>query len=254
LVVEATGPLGAAVEYVTRATDLVDGQVAVMCSQTSGATFALATTHVICTATDAHGNSTSSSFDVIVADTTPPRITVPPNLSVEATGAAGAPATFLPTANDLVSGDVPVVDTTPPQISAPAEVRVEATGSTGALAAFSVTAHDVVDGTTTVTCSKQPFSTFAIGTTLVTCSSKDAHDNTATVSFNVIVQDTTPPALTLPPDLSAEATSAAGAAVLLTATAHDNGDGDVAVSCNPPSGTVFGITTTVVTCTSTDAQ
>jgi endonuclease/exonuclease/phosphatase family metal-dependent hydrolase len=57
-----------------------------------------------------------------------------------------------------------------------------------------------------------------------------------------------------PQDQEAEATSAAGAAVNYTSpTATDNLDGDVAVSCEPASGSTFPLGNTTATCTATDA-
>ena len=64
--------------------------------------------------------------------------------------------------------------------------------------------------------------------------------------------DTTPPALILPADLTAEATSAGGATVSFSASAHDDFDGDVPVSCQPASGSVFPLGTTTVACSAVD--
>jgi HYR domain-containing protein len=44
-----------------------------------------------------------------------------------------------------------------------------------------------VSGTVAVACAPAPGSTFAIGTTLITCSSRDAAGNTATGRFSVTV-------------------------------------------------------------------
>lgn len=77
---EATGPDGTAVSFSASALDLVDGAVAPACSKASGATFALGTTTVTCTATDARGNAASGSFTVTVVDTTAPVVTWSGNL------------------------------------------------------------------------------------------------------------------------------------------------------------------------------
>jgi len=53
------------------------------------------TTTVNATATDAHGNKANGSFTVRVRDTTPPAITVPADITAEATSAAGARGDFL---------------------------------------------------------------------------------------------------------------------------------------------------------------
>jgi hypothetical protein len=58
------------------ATDIVDLTVPVVCVPASGSTFPLGNTTVTCRATDAHGNQSSASFVVRVADSTPPVVTV----------------------------------------------------------------------------------------------------------------------------------------------------------------------------------
>ena len=65
--------------------------------------------------------------------------------------------------------------------------------------------------------------------------------------------DTAPPALDTPTVLSADATGPAGAAVAFAASATDDVDGPVPVTCSRASGSVFPIGTTTVTCTATDA-
>ena len=71
---EATGPTGANVSFNNdvSASDLVDGNVAVDCTPASGSTFAIATTTVDCSATDAAGNEATGSFTVKVQDTIAP--------------------------------------------------------------------------------------------------------------------------------------------------------------------------------------
>ena len=53
------------------------------------------------TAKDAAGNTSTATFTVTVIDTTPPVITAP-DVTVEATSAAGAKVTYAPTATDVV--------------------------------------------------------------------------------------------------------------------------------------------------------
>jgi hypothetical protein len=66
MTVEATGPGGAAVVFTVTASDLVDGPVTPTCSPMSGSTFALGEHTVSCSATDAHGNRATDSFNVKV--------------------------------------------------------------------------------------------------------------------------------------------------------------------------------------------
>jgi hypothetical protein len=107
ITVEATSPTGAVVTYTATANDVVDGPVTPNCSMPSGATFPLGSTTVNCTAADAHGNSSPpASFVVVVADTTPPVLSVPGAIVVAATSTAGAVVTYTATAIDVVDGPV----------------------------------------------------------------------------------------------------------------------------------------------------
>lgn len=64
--------------------------------------------------------------------------------------------------------------------------------------------------------------------------------------------DQTPPLLRTPVDLVVEAASAAGAIVSYSASAVDDVDGGVPVTCAPESGTTFPLGTTNVQCIATD--
>jgi hypothetical protein len=72
----------------------------------------------------------------------------------------------------------------------------------------------------------------------------------------VTVQDTTPPAVTPPADVTSDPTGISGATVTYgAATASDLVDGNVTpVTCTPPSGSPFGFGVTTVTCSATDAH
>jgi hypothetical protein len=220
---EATGSDGAAVSFSATASDSVDGAVSINCTPASGSTFPLGTTTVTCSATDAHGNTASGSFDVTVVDTTAPALHLPTDVTAEATGPSGAAVSFLATASDLVDGavsvdcapasgstfplgtttvscsatdahgntasgsfDVTVVDTTPPTLHL-ADVSTQATGNSQATVSYTATATDLVDGSVPVSCSPASGSSFPAGTTTVSCSATDAHNNTAHGTFNVTV-------------------------------------------------------------------
>jgi hypothetical protein len=114
---EATSPLGASVSYAASANDLVSGAATATCTPASGSGFAIGSTAVSCSATDAHGNTAAGMFTVIVRDTTAPlvQITSPlmdTSLSVStvdvvlhATDIVGVPAvTVNGAAATLVSG------------------------------------------------------------------------------------------------------------------------------------------------------
>jgi predicted metallo-beta-lactamase superfamily hydrolase len=276
------------------ATDTVDGSVGVSCSPASGSTFAIGTTTVTCSATDSHGNTGTGSFTIKVVDTTPPTVSSHANITgVEATGPSGAVVTFAaPPATDAVDGSVgvtctpasgstfaigtttvtcsatdshgntgssdftvQVVDTTPPVIAAHGDVTAEATGPGGAVVSYSSpTASDIVDLTDPVTCTPAAGTMFVLGSTTISCSATDSHGNTGHSSFKVTVVDMTPPTLTLPADITAEATSSSGASVSYSATASDLVDGSVSPSCTPPSGSTFALGQTTVSCTATDSH
>lgn len=68
-----------------------------------------------------------------------------------------------------------------------------------------------------------------------------------------VTLDTTAPTLALPGTLGAEATGPDGATVTYGASASDDTDGGLAIACSPPSGSLFPLGTTTVTCTATDA-
>jgi hypothetical protein len=65
--------------------------------------------------------------------------------------------------------------------------------------------------------------------------------------------DTTPPVLTLPTSVTVDATTPGGAVVSYTATATDDVDGAVPVTCRPASGSTFPIGDTTVGCTASDS-
>lgn len=215
-VVEATGPTGAIATFTGTATDNIDGIIPLVCVPGSGSTFALGVNTVVCTATDAAGNTATASFTVTIVDTTPPSFSgVPATITEEATGPSGAAVTF-----------------TPP------------------------TANDIVDGAVTVTCDYNSGDTFPLGTTTVTCSATDAAGNSDSVDFDIIVEDTTGPTFAdVPADFSvSESTDPAGTTVTYTdPTATDLVDGATTVTCTPASGTQFVVGPTTVTCESTDA-
>jgi HYR domain-containing protein len=165
-------------------------------------------------------------------DNTPPIVTVPGNMTVEATSAAGAVVSFNATATDETSPANPAVtclpasgstfalgtatvncsatddhgntgtnsftitvqDTTPPTITLPAAISVPQMLPGGAVVTYgSVSATDAVGpANPTVTCTPASGSTFPVGTTAVDCSAKDTAGNTGHASFNVTVVPSIP--------------------------------------------------------------
>ncbi len=209
---------GTTVNFTVTATDALATNVSVQCTPASGSTFPLGTTNVMCTATDQAGNIASASFDVVVTDTTAPIINA---------------------------------------ASLPSLAQAEATGAAGASVAYTLpTASDNVDPNPGVNCVPASESTFAIGTTTVTCTATDSRNNSSVATFTVTVTDTTGPVFAnVPSNFIQAATDANGATVSYAEpTATDSVDGNVAVRCDPFSGSLFPITTTTVTCTATDSH
>lgn len=265
------------------------------CEPPSGSVFPLGGTTVACSADDSAGNQASASFKVIVVDTTPPAINVPDPITAEATSASGAEVGYLVSASDLVDGDVAViceppsgsafalghteveceatdaagntgtasfdvtvVDTTPPVIDPMDDILgVEATGPSGAVVTYASPAtHDLVDGIGTASCAPASGNTFALGSTVVTCTASDAAGNAANpVTFDVQVVDTTPPVIDPMDDIAVISESGSQAVVeYTTPNAADIVDGPVPVACVPLSGSSFGMGDTTVTCQAEDSR
>ena len=81
-------------------------------------------------------------------------------------------------------------------------------------------------------------------------------DVIAAVSLDLTIGhvDETPPVVTVPPDITVDATTALGKSVPYSASATDDVDGPVPVTCAPPSGSAFPIGTTTVVCSATDSS
>ena len=281
---EATGAT-TVVTFEASATDLVDGSRTVTCDPASGSGFALGGTTVDCSTSDEIGNTALGSFVVTVEDTAPPVLALPLDFSVEATGATTV-VTFEATATDLdgpravtcdpasatgfalgdttvdcsasdeagnaASGSfvVTVEDTTPPVLALPSAFAAEATGPS-TIVTFEATATDLVDGSRAVTCDPASGSGFALGDTTVDCSASDEVGSTASGSFVVTVEDTTPPVLALPSDFTLEATCPS-TTVTFEASATDLVDGSRTVTCDPASGSGFALGDTTVDCSAND--
>jgi HYR domain-containing protein len=145
------------------------------------------------------------------------------------------------------------------------DVTAEATSSAGASVTFHVKAYDPdTNNAIAATCTPpgqggsgdfDVTGTFPIAATEVTCTGTLDSGDPASATLTVTVQDTTPPVLTTVSPITESTTDPAGKSVTYTQpTATDVVDGTVAVSCDPPSGSLFAVTTTTVTCTATDSH
>lgn len=287
--IEATSPAGAVVNYENPiATDNIDGTLLVSCAPASGSTFPLGNTTVACTATDGSDNTGISIFTIEVVDTTKPEITAPEDITTEATAtltpvALGSPiVTDIADPSPVVTNDAPaggfpvgdttvtwtatdasgnsatdeqtvtIEDTTPPSIMPPATQTFEATGPTTTPVLVQATATDIADPSPVII--YEPYD-FPLGTTTVTWTATDASGNSSTGTSDVIIQDTTGPEIASHENITAEATSSAGAVVEYeNPGATDLVDGATEVSCAPSSGSTFALGDTIITCNSTDSH
>ncbi|WP_341347916.1 HYR domain-containing protein [Paenibacillus sp. FSL H3-0469] len=243
------------------------------------AEFPLGTTKVTWTITDEHGNATKGTQEVKIVDTTKPVITAPEDLTVEATEvrskvALGEPVVFdlfeteiindapvdFPVGTTLVtwmasdpSGNVAIAkqkvkveDTTAPKLSIPADVKAEATAIRTPVVIGEATATDIFPVTVT---SNAP-ENYAVGVTEVIWTAKDANGLVTTGKQKVTVVDTTLPILTVPQDISVEATAVNTPVQIGKATATDLFP--VTVVSNAPASYPLG--KTIVTWKATDAN
>jgi hypothetical protein len=215
ITVDATSPAGAVVSYVATATDDRDLEPVLACAPESGSTFAIGMTLVTCTATDADGNASSASFGVKV-----------------------------------------VADTTAPSLTTPAPITVDATSAQGAEIEYAVSATDDRDLDPSVACSPESGAMFPNGTTTVQCTASDWSGNKTSGSFQVKVigLDGMAPAITVPAQITVNATSPAGAVVTYSASAVDDRDANPSLVCTPASGTTFKIGATTGQCVARDAS
>jgi hypothetical protein len=175
----------------------------------SGSAFALGTTTVSWTATDAAGNSASASTTVTVTDNEAPVVTAPAAIAVNTD--AGQPTAVVnfsaATATDNVEVDS-IVQTAGP-----------ASGSA-----------------------------FALGTTTVSWTATDAAGNSASASTTITVVDNEKPVILVPSDVTEEATGTQTLVAIGQATATDN-VGVVSITSDAPATFGLGDTTVIWTAT-----
>ncbi|MDC0200080.1 HYR domain-containing protein, partial [Candidatus Nitrosopelagicus sp.] len=241
------------VTYSVTATDDRDVISGPSCNKQSGSSFPIGTTTVTCTASDAAGNTGTSSFNVKVeytfVDETAPGFAPYDDISQSTTNPAGTTVSFtLPTATDNVA---------------------------------------VTNGPT---CDVDSGSMFNVGNTVVTCTASDAAGNTSSMSFNVVITqtfvDNTAPAITITPQTArsnlisdgvdsatVSAGSSAGGTFAFMVSAVDNIGVTVGPTCSsngsmislsynaatnlhssqPHSpGTLFPLGTSIISCTASD--
>ena len=171
--------------------------------------------------------------------------------STTSSSTSSATSTSTYSTSESTSTSTSVQDKTPPVVTVPSDMTKEAAGPTGVVVSYAATASDLVDGSITPICTPSSGSTFPLASTKVTCTATDKAGNTGSASFQVTVVDTTPPKLSIPLDMTVQA-SGTGAVVTFSASASDLVDGSIPITCTPASGSTFPLGTTTVTCSATD--
>jgi len=209
---------GVCTAVVTFSTPTGDGcpTPTVTCSPASGTAFAKGTTTVTCTATNGNPPDATCTFTVTVNDAQPPTITCPANVTQ----------------------------------------GTDAGQCTAVVTYANATATDNCPGVGTPVCTPASGSTFNKGTTTVSCTVSDASSNSANCSFTVTVNDTTPPVITCPANVtkSTDPNQCTAVVTYTNATATDNCPGVGTPVCSPSSGSTFVKGVTTVTCTVSDSS
>ncbi len=157
---------------------------------------------------------------------------------------------------DSNSASFLVYDPDPPPLTvAPGDpITWPAEGPEGAHVFFDVVAYGGRDPNPTVTCDPPSGALFRMGQTNVTCIARNSFGETAQGGRYVYVYDAGSPVVTVPDRIVVEAEGPDGTVVTFTASARDAVDGDLPVTCTPPSGSRFPIGETIVECTATDSS
>ena len=184
------------------------------CAPPSGSAFAIGVTTVTCTTTDSSGNSAQCHFTVTVADTEPPRLTCPSNMTVSVSvgQCSRSNVTYATTATDNVA-------------------------------------------VTNLLCVPPSGTTFAVGPHPVACTAADSSGNTAQCGFLITVTDDEAPQITCPGDMAfgKDSGQAGKTNVTFAVTATDN-CAVTNLSCAPPSDSTFPVGTNLVLCTTADSS
>ncbi|MCK5802681.1 MAG: tandem-95 repeat protein, partial [Lentisphaeria bacterium] len=147
---------------------------------------------------------------------------------------------------------VTVVDNLPPVLTVPPDVTIECGEATDPSHTGQATATD--------NCDSNPQVMYA-DTTSGTCpqvitrtwKATDSSGNSATGVQRITVEDTTPPELHCPGDVTADTHDPSGTTVTFTMTVTDTCDPSPTVMCTPASGSHFPMGMTTVTCEASDA-
>jgi 6-phosphogluconolactonase (cycloisomerase 2 family) len=263
---------------------------AVNCSPSSGTFFDVGVHTVTCSSEGTY----DATFKITVEDTSPPAIFQQPNISVSTDlNKCSAVVTFQVTASDncgsaqaladYTSGaefpkgettvhitatdnagnqsnysfTITVVDAQAPAINCQADIMVNnEANKCGAAVNYSLpTVSDNCPNVGAPSCNPPSGTFFPIGQTMVSCTVKDAAQNSSQCSFKVTVKDVQAPTINCPADKIVTTATPCDTGVVVNYPAPlvmDNCQNNLQVVCSPASGTVFPVGATNVTCTATD--
>jgi len=140
-----------------------------------------------------------------------------------------------------------------PVMNCPSNIVVDCTDASKPVE-FKATATDDAGREIPVVCSPESGTIFALGLHRVVCTARDDRGNTSRCTFFVEVEDVKPPTLLCPSNVTVQATSSEGAVVGWRGAGAIDDCGPVStVTCRPPSGSVFPLGRTPVTCIASDA-
>ncbi|HJQ69454.1 MAG TPA: HYR domain-containing protein [Blastocatellia bacterium] len=199
-----------------------------------------------CTAAVNYSPATGTGTNCGSIECSPPPGSIFPSgtTTVTCAGATGDPCQFRVT----VTGN----DGVAPTIICPSDVTTEA--APGSTARVDYPEPETTDNCSSVSvaCSPASGSSFPIGTTAVTCTATDASNNSASCSFNVIVNESEVLcALTCGANITKSASGNSCSATVTYSQPTTVGDCET-VTCTPASGASFPVGQTVVTCTGAD--
>jgi len=203
--------------------DNVDGSVSANCSLSSPHDFPVGTTSVLCESRDAAGNVGNCSFSVHVRDHDAPNVTACPS-------SVTYPAESGTSCRVVEWGSVAAVDKNDEAMTVPTPESSPSGGLTNG-------------------------SSFCVGMTSVTYNFTEVVTGLWSLcTFDVTIEDVEAPEMSCPSSVVGVTDDGSDSMTYAwIANASDVVDGDVSVSCQPESPASFGVGTTSVVCSSSDA-
>ncbi|XP_033629057.1 uncharacterized protein LOC117291459 isoform X11 [Asterias rubens] len=266
------------------ATDNSGVNPSVVCVPTYNSEFAVGSSTVKCTATDESGNGATCDLIVVVKNSCENN---PCGLHGTCVVDVIEPSEFNCVCTDDYEGDLcttapevddeleielsdykttkapkrrtttPLPDTVAPKVTCPVDMSEQIDdGNSRKRLTWDVSAIDDVDGDVDVKCNPRSGSRFKIGTKEVQCYAVDGAGNRGECTFEVKVEDTTPPTIDCSVDMEDNYVTSVDSQTMQVPfsfpRAKDNSRGKPNVVCVPSSNSEFPLGTSTVKCTATD--